>query len=132
MIPLKLRIQLSCDKWYKRCCLTGWDDLIIEFHHCYLYSRRSIQERWNIIPVVKILHRDKNNGGLSNSIAECKRTKDLACWIAINRADIDELKIKYPKFDWQFEKNRLNEKFGDYNKYEFREINSKEFDSSFK
>lgn len=115
-IPKKLRDELSEDPEYKRCMLTNWNGMNIQFHHCYLYRKRQIQERWNIISVLKIMHVDKQNGGLDDSIHNCHETKEKAKWIAINRADIKELMIRYPKFNWQFEKDRLNQKFGERNK----------------
>ena len=109
-IPRKLRKELHSDPYYKKCALTGWDEKIV-WHHPYCYGKKQINEKWNIVPVAWLLH-DKE--GIKESIHNNGVYKEKAKWIAINRADIHDLCIRYPKKNWIQEKIRLNEKFGEY------------------
>ena len=102
-IPKKLREELSKDPYYKKCALTGWDDLKIEWCHIFSYSGKRIQEKWNILPLAKIIHdRSTPHKNCYN-----KLTRVRVELIALSRVDIKYLKEKYPKRDWEQIKTSL-------------------------
>ena len=115
-IPYKLKKEIKNDNWYKKCCITGITTNI-ELHHCFLYGKKQINEKFNIIPLTSEIH-DEATPHKDIYISKMRRKCE---WIAINRSDIMELYIKYPKKEWNFIQAKLNNEFGDYNKYEYRD-----------
>jgi len=111
MIPERIKKEINRDEFYRVCCITGRMDNIV-LHHPFYYGKNGKQINEIVVPVTESKH--ARVGGDTDSVHNCKKTKDRAKWVAINRADINELKIKYPKFDWQKEKDRLNLEFGAY------------------
>lgn len=108
MIPIKLRNQLRINPFYKRCCLTGRIDKL-DWHHAYIYKGRQIQEEWNILPVVWFKHSPNGN---QDSIHNCIETRNRAKLIALERADLNDLQKRYPKFNWVQEYERIKNYIG--------------------
>lgn len=89
-IPPDVREAMASDPYYKRCARKdGECDGRITWEHCFIYGGRQIQEVWAIIPLCVYHHL---GAGL---------VKELNWWIALNRADADDLRTRYPKKDWQ-------------------------------
>ena len=92
-IPPKLKVKLEADDFMQKCCITGsWG---VSWEHCWTYAGKQINERWAIVP----LRRDLNTSHPPKDIKDkCRlisleRAKELGVW--------EELKIKYPRHDWE-------------------------------
>lgn len=75
----------------------------VELEHAWTYAGRQIHEPWACVPV-----RPRFNRNPSADV------KDWSKYCALKQARewrVD-LAAKYPKFDWQFEWQRLCDKFG--------------------
>jgi len=107
-IPKALRQELSEDEYYKKCCLTGLTRYKIDFHHALCYKGAQINEKWNILPVVWLKHSQE---GDTNSIHNCKRTKDIAELIALRRAD-EKVFVRYAKAKFAQRLKYLEKKYG--------------------
>ncbi len=103
MIPVKLRKELSEDKFYKKCCITGRTDGKIDFHHNLIFAGKQVQEKFAILPVHESIH--KYHNGLTTEV------KEKLNWIMLSRATNKEL-LKYSKAVNYLEmKKRLDKKF---------------------
>ena len=97
--------QVKSDDFFKRCC---FKDCISapEWHYPYNYGRRLIIELF--VPACHTHHKIIVHG------MRIKEVTDYFKWVALSRADLSFLKIKYPKFKWGFELKRLQDAFGIY------------------
>lgn len=101
-IPMKLRRKLSDNPFMRKCCWCGVESGI-EWNHALIYSGRQISEEYAIIPLCRKCHR-----GYSGTIkAEIKEYCEM---LAIVRG-LQDLIIKYPKFNWLQRKDYLTKKF---------------------
>lgn len=98
-IPNKIRKQFKQEK-----CLVC-DSIGNEKHHALIYSGRQINETFAIISLCTRCHRG-DNGTIF------KRAKDLSEMKAIEKG-LNELIIKYPKFDWNQRLIYLKKQYGD-------------------
>ncbi len=104
LIPLKLRKQISADKFMKRCIYNdigrgGECEGRVEWEHAFTY-RQQINEVWAIVPVCSYHHR---GNGLDKGYNEYR---------AIIRADIDDLCQRMPKKNWRQIKKYLISEYG--------------------
>lgn len=106
MIPEKLREQLSVDRYYNKCCLTGNTLEKIDWHHNFQYGGKQINEWWCILPVKQSIH--QYHQGITSEV------KERLDFIMINRflekGTLDELQEKYPKINWKQKYNYLSKK----------------------
>jgi len=99
-MPLKLRKELSEDPFYKVCARKGYDCRgRITWEHSWLYCGRQIQEAWSVIPLCVFHHL---GDGLD---------KDLNRYLALCRANLDDLCKGMPKKDWRQEFKYLKSKY---------------------
>jgi len=103
-IPQKIRQHISEDLFYKRCIHEKREKSSscsgrISMEHSWIYAGKQINELWAIVPCCI-----KHNVGVSGE------EKDWNRYIALLRASEEDLS-KYPKKDWQQEKNRLMDIF---------------------
>ncbi len=106
-IPKKLREELEDDPYYQKCCLTGMRNVKIDWHHAWIYKTQ-INEKWNIMP---IWWRKHNYTGDKDSVHNCLETREYVKYLALLRADLDDLKNRMPKKDWDQEFKVLKNKF---------------------
>lgn len=113
-IPLSLRKKIAVRPFMGQCVYKTlheniWNALGIlpcackgkvEWEHVFSYGKHQINEIWAIIPVCTYHHR---GDGLNKRIHE---------WIALERADIDDLEIRMPRFDWRQRSNYFRRVFG--------------------
>lgn len=104
-IPLKLKEQMSCDPFMKRCIHADAGrfaecDGRIEWEHAHVYKGRQINEKWAIVPVCERHHR---GGGLN---------KEFNRYCALKRADMDDICERMPRYDWRLEFKYLERKYG--------------------
>lgn len=102
-IPEQLREEMARDPYYQKCCRSkeGTCQGRITWEHAWIYAGRQIQEKWAIIPLCEFHHAvnmHQDGGDLNKH--ENQR-------ISLLRATPEDLK-KYPKKDWNFEKQWLN------------------------
>jgi len=107
-IPIKLRKELEKDQYYKKCCLTGFSRFKIDWHHCFTFAGRQINEKWNIIPVWDKIH---SSQGRPDSIHNCVKTREMAQLVALKRATPDVFK-RYSKANFDKLLIRLTKKYG--------------------
>lgn len=102
-IPEKLREEMANDPYYKKCARQYEHNCHgrITWEHAWTYAGKQIQEKWAIIPLCEY-HHDvcsyQDKGALDKQ--ENQR-------LSLLRATKEDLK-KYPKKDWEFEKQWLN------------------------
>lgn len=100
-IPKKLLNEILQDPYYKSCSRKGFDcDGRITLEHSFIYAGKQIQEKWSIIPLCWHHHLGK---GLN---------KELNHYLALCRADLNDLKRRMPKRDWVQMFNYLDKKYG--------------------
>lgn len=92
MIPPELKQQLAQDPWYEKCAVTGYSPA--QWHHCFMFAGKSIQEAWNIVPLKKEIH-DKCTQHKPQYDRETAERVEL---IALERATDEEL-ARYSKVD---------------------------------
>jgi hypothetical protein len=98
-IPLQLREKMSEDPYYKNCARKNSDcSGRITWEHAFIYKNQ-IQERWAIIPLCVYHH-------LGNGL-----NKELNHYLALKRADIEDLCKRMPKKDWKQYWNYLKNKY---------------------
>ena len=98
-IPIKLREEMNADPYYRRCCLTGSKKDIV-WHHSFRYAHGQINEKWAIMPLTNKKHAFD---GDPDSVHNCLKTRRRVQYLSLLRADIDDLKMRMPKKDWQQE-----------------------------
>jgi len=103
-IPIAHRKIINSNPYYKRSCLSGkpgtYNDKIV-IHHSWIYKEQ-ISELWNYMPLLESEHEE-----VHRNLELRERVKLLS----LERADIKELLIKYPKKNWEQEYNYLSKKF---------------------
>jgi len=107
-IPLKVKKQILDDPFYNKCIHERYRGIErpqerITFEHAWLYAGKQIQEAWAIVPC-----KESFNIGVSGDEKEFNR------FIAIMRADLDDLRARLPKKDWMAERRKLEGKFAKY------------------
>lgn len=103
-IPPKLREEIAEDPFMAFCIYEkiGQGDKCdgrIEWEHVFCYAGKQINEAWSILPVCTYHHR---GGGLN---------KEYHQFVALNRADIDDLEKRMPRKNWRQLKKYLNNKY---------------------
>ena len=102
-LPPELRAELARDPFYKRCCLTGWVNTKIEWHHNFIFAGKRVNEKWCILPVSADLHKQVKGD---------KETKRKLDWVMLNRADDETLKRYSKSEDLTAKRDRLNAEYG--------------------
>ena len=113
-IPLKWKEEMKVDPYYQKCCLTGnkkKDGYKIDWHHAWEYSGRQIQEKWAIMPIWWKKHAAVN--GDDDSVHNCKETELKVQYLSLCRVNLENLKMRMPKKDWDQEFKVLQNKFED-------------------
>lgn len=115
-IPIKLRKELAADPFYRTCArfealhdhicmgdpVRGPLGRMIEWEHALYFKGEQLQKKFAIVPMCWLVHRGPY------------MRKQIAEWIALNRAtnaELDEISIAK---DYRFYRNMLNEKYGPY------------------
>jgi len=103
-IPQKLRNEMAADPFYKECCLTGTPARFekVDWHHCWKFAGKQINEKWAIVPVWWYMHSPL---GSPESVHNCRMTEIQIKLISLGRATKEDL-AKYP-MDWDKERKRL-------------------------
>lgn len=104
-IPLELREEMSQDKFYSKCCITGLSKnaVKIDWHHNLMYAGKRVNAKFCILPLADFIHR------------EITKYKEKCDWIMLNRASDKELE-KYSKaINYKLMRDNLNKKYGAYN-----------------
>ena len=104
-IPLKLRRELSEDPFMQKCCITGSSN--VSFEHCWIYKNRQISEKWAIVP----LRRDLNSSTPPKDVKERCKLISLERAIELLPNGLDDIYIKYPRFDWKQTYKYLKQKY---------------------
>lgn len=106
-IPVKLRNELSEDKFYKKCCLQSSDCKgRIEFHHNLIFAGKQVNESFCILPLCHWHHEREKH----------QIFKEKLNWIMWCRATNEEVK-KYSKaIDYQSIKDKLTKLYGIFSK----------------
>lgn len=100
-IPQKLRLEIAEDLYYKKCARSNCDcNGRITLEHAFIYAGKQINEKWAIIPLCVYHH-------LGDGLI-----KKLNQYIALSRADIDDLCRRMPKKNWQQEYKYLTSIYG--------------------
>lgn len=121
-IPKKLAASLEADPFYHRCArrdalldhecqgdpVRGAYGRVVEWEHALIYANRQVQKRYAIVPLCWWAHRGPG------------QDKELAVWIAVNRATDEELLELSAKGGRDYFRYRgyLNARFGVYNPVE--------------
>ena len=105
MIPPDLIKELEQDPFYEKCVMTGHRS--VQWHHCFTFEGKSIQEKWAIVPLIKHVH-DQCTQHKPEYDREVAEQVEL---IALNRATPEEL-LKYSKVvDLIAKRNNLRKKY---------------------
>ena len=93
-IPKQLREDIARDPFMAFCIYEAKGEGIdcegrVEWEHVFTYSGKQINEAWSILPVCTYHHR---GAGLN---------KEYHQYIALKRADIDDLEKRMPRKDWR-------------------------------
>jgi len=104
-ITKELREEMSQDKFYSKCCITGLSKnaVKIDWHHNLMYAGKRVNAKFCILPLADFVHRD---------IAKHKEKCD---WIMWNRASEEEIELYSKATNYKEVKERLNKKYGTYN-----------------
>ncbi len=107
MRPLgkKVKVDLEKDEFMKKCCYCG-NQKSIEFNHALIYGGRQMDEAYAITPLCSDCHRG-DNGTIKKEI------RDYCTLLAITRG-LPKILKKYPKRDWIWEKQWLEQKVKRY------------------
>ena len=81
----------------------------ITWEHALYYKGQRINEKYAIIPCCAKAHGVDFYQDSKNELPKKQRE-----WVALNLINIDEYKIKYPKYNWEQRKKYLNYLFGNY------------------
>lgn len=97
-IPKHLKDEMSKDPFYFQCCITGQskNSTKIEWHHNLIYAGRQVNEKWCILPVSELVHRD------------VVKHKEKLNWIMLNRATDEELERYSKLINYKQWRDRLN------------------------
>ena len=114
-ISEKLKQEILVDKYYQQCCLTGnkiKDGYKIDWHHAWTYAHGQISEMWAIMPVCVKKHSAVN--GDKDSVHNCLETREYVKYLSLLRADLEDLKKRMFKKNWEQEFSYLSNKYKDY------------------
>jgi len=124
-IPEKLKQEILEDKYYQQCCLTGKkvkDGYKIDWHHSWTYGKiGQISEKWAIMPVW-----DKKHGAVNgdkDSVHNYLETREYVKYLSLLRADLEDLKKRMFKKNWEQEFSYLSNKYKDYKYGEKKGVN---------
>ena len=102
-IPVKMREEMSKDKFYSKCCLADEEcEGRIEFHHNLQYAGKRVNEKFCILPVCSYHH----------SRADTSIFKERMNYQMLNRANDEELKRYSKAVDYLEYRRRLNIRYG--------------------
>jgi len=105
-IPVKLRVELAKDPFMAVCIYEDPAapnhncDGRLTYEHAYIYAGKQINEPWAIVPCC-----ENHNSGQA-------MLKDYNQYRALIRADLEQIKNKYPRHDWETELRYLIGKYG--------------------
>lgn len=107
-IPKALNDELNEDPFYRKCCLSflGGCGGRIERHHNLIYAGRQYQAKFAILPACHDHH----------DMARNTEIKERFDWVMLNRATYAEILSISKAINYTFVLERLNTKFGLYNK----------------
>lgn len=89
-IPVEIREQLAADPWMSHCLVAHECSGRIEWHHCWTYRGRRVNELYTIQPLCSRHHREMKK----NTVAIC--TIAMRTRIVQFKAE-NTFKAKYPK-----------------------------------
>ena len=109
-IPEKLREQMNNDPAMYICVYNDEDCCDMydrkaprpEWEHCFTYAGRQINEWWAIIAACWYHHRGPGLNKEYNRYRALKR---------MTEEDLKQAELKYPKFNWRWERDRLMKKY---------------------
>jgi len=106
-IPLSHRREINDDPYFRTSCLSGngprsGDPIVI--HHAWEYAGRQISEMWCYCPLLESEHSPYSN---TPSAHNDKKVNDRVKLIALQRTNLDDLKKRFPKKDWDGEIRRI-------------------------
>lgn len=108
-IPNKIKKQLEVDVSMYICAYRRLDAPNhycggkIEWEHAWMYSGKQINEVWAIIGCCTAHNRSVVMDKAYNRYIALLKAKELEVW--------EEIKVKYPKIDWDQEFNYLSNKY---------------------
>lgn len=107
-IPKPLNEEMNEDPYYKKCCLAFMGGCAgrIQRHHALTWKGSQYQKKFCILPACEA-HHEKARGG---------EVKERFDWILLNRASDFELLEISKAIDYRAMRDRLNLKYGRYNK----------------
>lgn len=109
-IPTKLKKEMLADPEYARCSLLGYHTCggRITLEHALIFAGRQIQQRFAIIPVCA--------AGQEVDLYQDAGTMDKKRnhWVALNRANDEEIHSISKAFNYFRERERLNGIYGPY------------------
>lgn len=105
MIPVNLREEMANDPYYKKCCLTGYTNEKINWHHNFIYAGKQVNEKWCILPVKESIH--QYHKGITSEV------KEKLDYIMLNRFEgtMEDLAKKFPKINWEQKYKYLKNKY---------------------
>ncbi len=110
VIPKKMRSEMAIDPAYSVCSLTGVKGHVcggeVTWEHAMYFAGKKVQEKWAIIPLCA-------RGHAVNGFQDAgTMNKELNQWVALNRANDEELRQISKSEDYFYTRDRLNEKYG--------------------
>ena len=106
-IPLKHRQKITNDPYFRISCLSGKKSYglnRIVIHHAFEYAGRQISEMWNYCPLLESEHSPYS---AFPSVHNNKKVNDQVKFIALARTNLNGLKQRFPKKDWNGEIKRI-------------------------
>jgi len=106
-IPPKIRDQIARDPFMRTCIYERIDAPNhrcmgrITWEHAWIYAGKQINEPWAIVPCC-----EAHNSGEA-------MVKDYNRYVALTRANLNDLTKRMPRKNWKQEYNHLNEKYGE-------------------
>lgn len=111
-IPLPLRRELARDPFYKVCARQNQQGHICEgrvtWEHAIIFAGNQVQAKWAIVPLCAKAHgvdQFQDGGDLDKQVNE---------WIALNRAEAEELSAVSRVIDYRRRLSYLNGIYGPY------------------
>jgi len=103
-IPTQHKKIIATDPYFRVSCLSGEfgkrNDRIV-IHHPWIYAGKQINEVWAYMPLLNSEHENLNLE-LRNKIK----------YLSLLRVDINEVKSKYPRHNWDQEFKYLKKMYG--------------------
>jgi hypothetical protein len=106
-IPLKLREDMSSDKFYSKCCIANFVIPCsgkIEFHHNLIFAGKQVNENFCILPICKAHH----------DIEKHTIIKEKLNWIMWSRSSDEQIKEYSKAINYQEVFNRLEKFYGKF------------------